>query len=285
MKFASPLRYPGGKGKLSDFVRDIVLLNDIQGGTYIEPFAGGASVALKLLFSELVNDIVINDIDRSIYAFWYCVLNHTDELCERISETPVSIELWREQKDVQRTKETADIIDLAFSTFFLNRTNRSGIIKGGVIGGNGQQGEWKMDVRFNKKDLIERIVKIAQYRDRIDLHCQDAIQFVNGIMPGLDEHTLIYFDPPYYNKGSALYVNHYGHQDHLALSNCIHGLDCKWLLTYDYTPQIIDMYRNSERRMLTLNYTAAIKEKGYEMIAFSDDLTIPIHAYSSISID
>lgn len=285
MKFASPLRYPGGKGKLSEFVKDVVLFNDIQGGTYIEPFAGGASVALKLLFSELVNDIVINDIDRSIYSFWYCVLNHTDELCERISNTPVSVEQWNEQKEVQRVKETADIIDLAFSTFFLNRTNRSGIIKGGIIGGKGQQGDWKMDVRFNKENLIERIIKIAQYRDRIDLHCQDAIQFVEDILPDLNEHSLIYFDPPYYNKGSALYVNHYGHQDHLDLSDFIHALNCKWLLTYDYTPQIIEMYRQSDRRMLTLNYTAAIKEKGYEMIAFSNELTIPTNSYSSISID
>lgn len=285
MKFASPLRYPGGKGKLINFAKDVVRANDIEGGTYIEPFAGGASVALNLLFSELVNDIVINDIDRSIYSFWYCVLNHTDELCSRVFKTPVSIDVWQEQKAIQKNKETADLIDLAFSTFFLNRTNRSGIIKGGVIGGKEQKGEWKMDVRFNRKDLIDRIEKIAIYRDRISLHCEDAIQFLEGILPNIDEHSLVYFDPPYYNKGSALYVNHYVHQDHVALSNYIHNLDCKWMLTYDYTPQIIELYRRSERRMLTLSYTASQKTKGYEMIAFSNGFTVPSRTYSSIIIE
>lgn len=283
--FDSPLRYPGGKRKLSGFVRDAVISNDIQGGTYIEPFAGGASVALYLLFNEYVNQIIINDIDRSIYSFWYCVLNHTDELCNMIEQAIISVDEWDRQKVVQSNKEDARLIDLAFSTFFLNRTNRSGIIKGGLIGGRNQSGDWKMDVRFNKTDLIKRIEKIALYRDRISLHGLDAIAFVNEVLPDIDDHTLIYFDPPYYNQGSALYVNHYTHEDHETLSTYIQQLNCKWMLTYDYTPQIVEMYHHVEKRLLTLSYTASKKVKGSEMLSFSNGFIVPEGKYSAITIE
>lgn len=285
VRFSSPLRYPGGKRKLAGFVKDAVIKNDIQGGTYVEPFAGGASVALYLLFNEFVNQIIINDIDRSIYAFWYCVLNNTQELCNRIKQTAITMDEWENQKAVQQEKEQAELLDLAFSTFFLNRTNRSGIIKGGVIGGKEQTGEWKMDVRFNKADLIKRIEKIALYRDRISLHCLDSIAFINEILPDIDDHTLIYFDPPYYNQGSALYVNHYTHENHVELSRYIQRLNCKWMLTYDYTPKIIEMYRDVEKRLLTLSYTASQKVKGSEMLAFSNKFIIPEGKYSAITIE
>jgi DNA adenine methylase len=285
MQFDSPLRYPGGKRKLAGFVRDAVIQNDIQGGTYVEPFAGGASVAFYLLFNEYVNQIMINDIDRSIYSFWYCVLNRTEELCSRIEQTAISMEEWERQKLVQSDKENAELLDLAFSTFFLNRTNRSGIIKGGVIGGKNQAGEWKMDVRFNKGNLVKRIEKISLYRDRISLHCADSIAFVNEILPDIDGHTLIYFDPPYYNQGSALYVNHYTHEDHEELSNYIQQLNCKWMLTYDYTPKIVEMYHDVEKRLLTLSYTASQKMKGSEMLAFSNNFIVPDGQYSAITIE
>jgi DNA adenine methylase len=285
MIYPSPLRYPGGKKKLKDFIVDAVIENGIQGGTYVEPFAGGASVALYLLFMEYVNTVIINDIDRSIYSFWYSVLNNTDDLCDLIRNTPVTMESWEIQKYIQDHKDTTDYLSLGFSTFFLNRTNRSGIIKGGVIGGKNQNGKWKMDVRFNIDDLIKRIRKVALYKSRIQIYNEDAIDFVNIIRPRLNNQTLIYFDPPYYTKGAALYANHYTHDDHVELSNFIQGLEFKWILTYDYTPDIIDMYRNVEKRLLTLSYTAANKIKGSEMIAFCDNFIVPNGKYSAITIE
>ncbi len=285
MVFPSPLRYPGGKKKLARFIIDSIIENDLQDGTYIEPFVGGASVALNLLFLEYVKNIIINDIDRSIYAFWHSVLYETEPLCRLINETPVTIEEWHRQKMVQAQKENIDFLTLGFSTFFLNRTNRSGIIKGGVIGGKNQSGHWKMDVRYNKVDLINRIKKIALYESRIQIYNEDAINFLNIIRPELNQQSLIYFDPPYYNQGAALYANHYTHDDHVELSQYIQALDCKWILTYDYTPNIIEMYRDTEKRLLTLSYTASQKTKGNEMLAFCDRFKIPQNKYSSITIE
>lgn len=284
MQFASPLRYPGGKNKLAKFVADVVIQNDIQGGTYVEPFAGGASIAFHLLFRELVNTIIINDMDRSIFSFWYAVLNYTDRLCKMILDTAVNMEEWEKQKRIQNDKHHVGELELAFSTFFLNRTNYSGIINGGVIGGKSQEGKWKMDARYNKRDLVRRIEKIALYRNRILLYNKDAIDFAVEIEEMLDENSLIYFDPPYYNKGSALYINHYTHDDHVTLARFIQSLECKWILTYDCTPCIIEMYRQVQKRRLTLSYTAAKKVQGVEMLASSDNLVLPTGKYGSISV-
>ncbi len=284
MVFPSPLRYPGGKRKLSSYIEEIVCTNDIQGGTYIEPFAGGANIALYLLFKEFVNQIIINDLDRSIYAFWHSVLYNTEDLCRLINDTPVNMESWRQQREVQQQKDQVDLLQLGFSTFFLNRTNRSGIIRGGVIGGKKQNGEWKMDVRFNKEELIYRIKKIARYEGRIELHNEDAIAFINNILNQIDEKTLIYFDPPYYHQGAALYANYYSPRDHAVLADYIQNLNCKWMLTYDHADEVIALYRNAERHILSLSYTAQEKTRGNEMIAFSPLINAPTGKYSSVTI-
>lgn len=285
MAYPSPLRYPGSKKKLSEFVRDVIIDNDLLGGTYIEPFAGGASVALYLLFTEHVNSIIINDADPSIYAFWYAVLNDTERLCKLIEETPVSVIEWDKQREIQKRKNECDFLELGFSTFFLNRTNRSGIIRGGIIGGRNQTGKWKIDCRYNKSELIKRIEKIARYSNRISIYNQDAIEFITEIGTQIDERTLIYFDPPYYNQGAALYANFYTHDSHVQLAQFIQQLDCKWMLTYDYTPDIVTLYRDVEKRLLTLSYTAAQKVVGSEMIAFCSQLAIPDGRYSSVKIE
>lgn len=284
MKYPSPLRYPGGKRKIASFIADAIVANKLEGGTYVEPYAGGASVALQMLFTEHVNSIVINDVDRSIYAFWHSVVYETERLIQKIYDTPVTMQEWYKQKDIQNLKQDIDLLTLAFSTFFLNRTNRSGILGGGVIGGINQAGKWKMDARFNKTSLIERIKRIALYGDRIQIFNKDAIDLIRYLEPVLDERTLIYFDPPYYKQGATLYAYHYTHADHIELSDFILNLDYKWILTYDYTPQIIEMYAGVEKRRLTLSYTAANKTKGKEMIAFCSHFIIPDAEYKSISI-
>lgn len=191
----SPLRYPGGKGKVANFLKLVFLRNNLIGQNYAELYAGGASVALALLYEEYASHIFINDLNYSIYAFWYSVLNHTDALCTRIQNTAVTIEEWHEQKSVQKS-EQPELLDLAFSTFFLNRTNRSGIISGGVIGGKSQSGQWKLDARYNKLDLISRIQKISRYKSRITLTRHDAASYIKDILPTSSQKHISISRPP-----------------------------------------------------------------------------------------
>lgn len=270
----SPLRYPGGKSRVSKFVAKLIEENNIIKGNYVEPFAGGAGVALTLLFSEAVDNIFINDKDKSIYAFWYSILNHTNEFINKIISTNVTIEEWLKQRDIQKNENT-DMFYLGFSTFFLNRTNRSGIIKGGVIGGKDQAGKWKLDVRFNKEALIKKIQRISAYKEHIHIYNMDAIDFLNKEVTKLNiNNTLIYLDPPYYAKGKQLYMNFFEHEDHVKLYDVINKLQYLWLVSYDNQKEIKDIYKNKPELTIEYNlrYTAGIKGSGQEIMFASDNL-------------
>ena len=274
MGIYSPLRYPGGKGKIVPYIKRLIKKNSLVSGVYVEPYAGGAAVALSLLFEEYVDKIIINDIDPSIYAFWYSVLNNTDKLCELIEKTPLTITEWRKQKDIQKQKN-CDLLTLGFSTFFLNRTNRSGILVAGPIGGLKQEGTWKMNARYNKPALIERIKRIALYKNRIEVYNKDAIDLVKSLKASLPSNTIFYFDPPYYVKGKELYLNYYEYKDHEALRNEINSIsNPKWVVTYDNVQPIRDLYKTYRKKNFLLNYSAGNHNKGEEVMIFSDNLNI-----------
>lgn len=274
IKFVSPLRYPGGKLKVVDYVKRLFEVNDLMDGTYIEPYAGGASVALTLLFSEYASRIKINDIDRSIYAFWYSVLNETEALCRLVVDTPVNMETWHAQRDVQQHKQEVELLELGFSTFFLNRTNRSGILSGGVIGGKNQDGNFKIDARFNKEDLIERIESVAEYADRIELTSMDAVELIKSIKKPT-EKTFCYLDPPYYVKGRDLYLNYYNDDDHKAIAKAIKKYKGKWIISYDAVDFIRELYKKYRQKEYYLSYSAGNPAKGREIVVYSDGLNIP----------
>ncbi|NOT04743.1 MAG: DNA adenine methylase [Anaerolineales bacterium] len=276
MPFFSPLRYPGGKRRLVNFMKTIIQQNGLLHGAYIEPFAGGASVGLALLFDGYVNHIYINDLDRSVYAFWYSVLHKTEELAKLIQETPVTMSEWYKQRDIQKNKKYETLVRLGFSTFFLNRTNRSGIISGGVIGGKEQNGDWKLDCRFNKTELVGRIRKIAENKRKISLYNKDASTFIQTELPQIEHNSLVYLDPPYYVKGQQmLYVNYYEPDDHKSIANSISQITQQWVISYDDVPEIRLLYRKYESLAYKLHYTVQDKYKGNEILFFCDRLVIP----------
>jgi DNA adenine methylase len=283
-QYPSPLRYPGGKGKVANYVKLLVLHNDLVGVDYVEPYAGGASVALGLLFEGLVGHVHINDVDRSVHAFWVSVLEHTDALCDRIASTPMSMEEWRRQRAVQ-AEPGQDPLALGFSTFVLNRTNRSGIITGGVIGGYDQTGPWKLDARWDPDQLIARIQKIGRHRNQITLTNLDAAE-VLSMWSQRSARALLYLDPPYYRKGQMLYTNFYEHQHHVDIAAQVRELPHPWLVSYDAVPEILDLYGAAGQRSYELNYTAQMRYHGSEVLFMSDglvDINTPSPAGVSIA--
>lgn len=275
--YYTPLRYPGGKGKLAEFVKAIIRENGLTDGDYAEPYAGGSAVAMELLLHDYVSRIHINDLNSSIYAFWHSVLNETDALCALIEQTPVNMDVWYQQKAIQSNLDRHSLLEVGFSTFFLNRCNRSGIIKAGVIGGKGQTGKWKLDARFNKSDLIKRIAAIARHKRRISLYNLDAAELITRVLPGLPEKTLVYLDPPYYVKGEGLYDSYYFHDDHALIARLVGSKITKqrWIVSYDDAPQIAEMYAAYRSMTYRLSYSAQERVKGGEIIFFSDNLFIP----------
>ena len=274
MKFISPLRYPGGKNRLAKFVALVCEKNDIN-GHYIEPYAGGASVALHLLLNGYVQDITINDLDRSIYAFWYSVLCDTEKLCKKIEETDITMANREKQRKIQKNKKEADLLDLGFSTLFLNRTSYSGILDGGPIGGREQKGVYTLDCRFNKTDIIERIRTIAKYKKHIHLFNLDALALIEKKERESEGgSTIFYFDPPYYLKGQSLYMNAYEHDDHKRVSEKIKQIkNAEWIVSYDNTPQIVELYNEFRKKIFSLTHTAYEIREGKEIVFFSDGIS------------
>jgi len=273
--FASPLRYPGGKGRLGPWLAGLMRHNRISGGWYVEPYAGGAGAAIYLLTQGYVDHIVINDLDPAVHAFWWAVLNDTENFLSLLEETPVTMEYWYRQKEVHADPDSFTPTEIGFATFFLNRTNRSGILKGGVIGGKNQDGPYPLHARFNKTDLAERIENVANLADHITLRNDDALTLLADIAKDLPSRSLIYLDPPYYQKGSQLYRNHYQPEDHKQIADYVLEMTTPWVVTYDNCPEIRDLYCECQEVQFSLHYSTASARPLATEVMFYGNLAIP----------
>ena len=274
----TPLRYPGGKGKLASYIKALLQANSLLDGEYVEPYAGGAAIALELLLHEYVSKIHINDVSRPIFSFWRSVLDHTEELSRLVIDTPLTVAQWDKQKKILSHPLDHDDLSLGFATFFLNRTNRSGILNGGIIGGRDQTGPWKIDARFNAAELVHRIVAIARMKKRIALTRKDALKFLEAGSVKWPEKTLVYLDPPYYVKGRELYYDFYKPEDHAAVAACVRDrlLRQQWIVSYDNVPAIRQLYEGECYMTYDIGYSASeTSKRGSEVMFFNKRLKIP----------
>lgn len=270
----SPLRYPGGKGMLYSRLLQIIRENNLTSNTYIEPYAGGAGAALSLLISGQVENIVINDLDPAIYSFWRSVTEDSKEFSDLIRNSTLSIDEWEKQRYIYNNPSKHDYIQLGYATFYLNRTNRSGIITGGPIGGKYQLGNYKIDARFNRESLLERIRLIGLYSKRIVVTNMNGVEVICKY--STEKNSFIYADPPYFEKAGSLYLNSFKKYDHEELANCLNSLkNSLWILTYDNVPDVYKLYSNRKKILYSLNYSAHRAVKASEIMVFSDELNIP----------
>lgn len=269
----SPLRYPGGKVKLYPFMEQLIRQNTVDPPIYVEPFAGGAGLALELLFNGNVERIMINDLDPAIYSFWYSITNEETFylFINRVNEVDININEWKIQKEIYMHQDIHNKLELGFATFFLNRCNRSGILKAGPIGGQKQNGNYRIDCRFNKDRLIPLLRKIYDNRNRIDVTNLNAEEFIEYIDMNYD-NLFIYLDPPYVDKGYQLYKNSFTKEDHVSLSKKIKKLKNKWFVTYDNTNLIKELYSDCKTEIFNIQYSAGSKRVENEIAVYSDSI-------------
>lgn len=281
LKNYSPLRYPGGKRKLYPFV-SAVIKNTGERKVYIEPFAGGAGIALLLLVNNDVDEIVINDYDKAIYSMWKAILTQTKKFLDKLNSVEITVDEWNKQKKIYTSQNKKYSFELGFAAFFLNRVNRSGILSAGPIGGLDQKGDYSIDARFNKYDLSKRIRAIAKYKKRIHVYNHDVRRFLASYLPQYENRAFVYFDPPYFNKGKQLYKNFFVEKDHQEIHNLIDNLQCPWMVTYDNTKEIKDIYANHLCWYFDLIYGVANSGKNSEVLFISDERLLPDRLDESI---
>ncbi|MDI9347091.1 MAG: hypothetical protein QM538_01120 [Methylacidiphilales bacterium] len=273
-EFSSPLRYPGGKTRLAFFLYKAIEKNFFENEKIIlvEPYAGGAGASLKLLFSGKVDRIIINDLDKAISAFWKIVIADTNFLIDKIKKVNIDIEEWKKQKEIYNNPSSS-IKDLAFATLFLNRTNRSGIIEGGPIGGMEQLGFWNVQARFTKNTIISRLEKIKNFKNKISFRNLDGIRLLKQLEKNKCKNRyFIFIDPPYYQKGKSLYLNHYIDKDHKELLKLLEKSSLKWVMTYDDVVYIQNLYDKFKKNKFTINHSAFEARQGKEILIFSDNV-------------
>lgn len=275
-RYQTPLRYPGGKQRLAPFILELLVENGGIGGHYVEPYAGGAGIALELLLHNHVSHVHLNDSSLPVYAFWNSVLSRPEEMCRRISSASLDVEEWKKRREIVRQPAEHDELEIGFSAFYLNRCNRSGVLTGGLIGGLQQTGDWKMDARFPRNELIRRVEAIASRKEAITVKNWDAERFILDYVPHLPTNTLVYCDPPYFEKSSRLYLDRYERKDHARIAQIIqNSLQRKWVVSYDATVEILNYYNDRTTIQYLMQYNATTVYKGTEVFIFSDDLKLP----------
>src|SRR3546814_11966767 len=114
-----------------------------------------------------------------------------------------------------------------------------------IIGGRAQSGDWKIDARFNRPELADRISKIGAASSRIEISMSDAADLLKKYSTDDNFRTLVYLDTPYFEKGRQLYYNYYSEDDHAVIADVLRVLASRFLLlvSYDSVPQFAALYR------------------------------------------
>lgn len=279
----SPLRYPGGKARLAEFLSSVVHANDLEDAVYVEPYAGGAGAALALLYAEDVQSILINDADPRIHAFWRAAIDQTDAFLSLIEDVELSVDEWKRQREVYANPIANDTLALGFATFYLNRTSRSGIIhNAGPIGGLDQTGNYKIDARFNRAGLIQRVRHIGMYADRIDVSNLDGLELLQSLVDESEPH-FVYLDPPYYVKGGELYLNQFTPEQHAALARFFDNpYPHNWIMTYDNVGEVAALYDKHNQQTFDLSYSAYERRLGKEVLIFPDVVSVPAKSHEML---
>jgi DNA adenine methylase len=258
----SPLRYPGGKRRLAPYIVETLRLNGLRPHLYIEPFAGGASVAIQLLHENMVEQIALGEKDPMVAGFWKAVFTDHERLIAELRRLEPTLENWTYYR---RTRPRTPL-GWAVKCLFLNRTSFSGILSptAGPIGGHQQTSEYTIGCRFPIKRLEQRITQIAAYANRVAFIHEGDWQEVVGRTRQLGythDQIFYYLDPPFYEKAERLYRYYFYEPDHQMLHHQLSELDANYILSYDAAEPIVARYSSNGNgpRHVDLLYSATAR--------------------------
>ena len=250
----SPLRYPGGKSRALKQILPHVPLNMSE---FREPFVGGGSVffAIRSLFQDRINTYWINDLNYDLYCFWKEVRDNAPNLVATLREIYTTttdgralFEKLTQAKDhLNQHRDALSEFQRAVRFFILNRITFSGIVDSG---GYSQSAYEK---RFTDSS-IERVKNISPYLSGTKITNGDYTEalFQDG------DNVFIFLDPPYWKAmESKLYgVRGTLHTafDHVQFAENMRKCKHKWLITYDDSPVIRELFAFADIQEWTLQY-------------------------------
>lgn len=269
--------YPGGKSRIAKrLIPQISPL--LQGASgYCEVFAGGFSFGLQLLEQWRPGVIHLNDLDADLYSLWYMVLHRPEELCEDVLRAPVSPELFYElQRKIlgRREFEEGQIRERAIDKLVVTKISFSnlGEMAGSPVGGVGQTGKWKFDVRW-KPDLI------VKYLMRTHELLRDAFltrQSFEELLPTIPADTVVFLDPPYYVGGPKCYKHSFSEEQHVLLAELLRDAKFRWFMTYDDCRVVRNLYSWANVSPFRYKYSMSSTNRGGKEHNYGDELLISV---------
>jgi DNA adenine methylase len=280
----SPFRYPGSKAGLADYTTTFINENLLTGCRFYETHAGGGALGLALLSRGVISKLTLIERDPLIYAFWKAATTRCDELCAELKKIEVSLATWNALQRYRRIRNPTDtsIVRLGLAGLFFNRTNFSGVLAAGPIGGMKQGSRYKISCRFNRDDLIQRIVAINTHAREISIVYSDAVSFLRRNARQMSTHSLAYIDPPYYQQGPRLYRYHYSARQHQRLAEFICAQQFPWFVSYDRHPAVRKLFDGQKVVPITLNYAVKEARRAEELLI--SNLALPEPVYSGEGI-
>ena len=268
MKLTNPLRYPGSKASFASSVGAFVTACGYTGFEIVEPFAGSASVSIDLVSSGVCSKAILIERDPLLYAFWSAVFFDTRRLCNRINKLSIDLGTWHDLRPLLaiNSPDEYELIDLAVAGLFFNRTNFSGVLHAGPIGGQQQKSVYKVNCRFNKDDLIARIRAIAKLQNRVEVIFSDALGFLETQKEAVNQNRFYYVDPPYFVQGEKLYRYSFELSQHKQLAKVLSELKAPWLLSYDRHPVIEMLYERYASSGFKFKYSSKIRKVEREFL-------------------
>jgi len=231
----SPLRYPGGKSRA---IKQIMPYVPATMQEYREPFVGGGSVflAVKSLFRQRIERYWINDLNHDLYCFWKYARDNIGELVGEIEAFKRGYddgrELYRFLKDDNNMRSE---FDRAVRFFIMNRITFSGVAD---AGGYSQQA---FEKRFTWSS-VERLEKLGPILQKVHITHDDY----EPLLKQDGENVFIFLDPPYwsatesglYGKRGELHTSF----DHERFADKMRQCKHQWLITYDDSPKIRELF-------------------------------------------
>ncbi|QOT19275.1 DNA adenine methylase [Paenarthrobacter sp. YJN-5] len=282
-RYASPLRYPGGKARMAPWLTDTFegLLGPMDVEIWLEPFGGGAGAALTALCTGKVPEAWIVEANPALAAFWTTVMNDGPALAARVERTIPTLALFQESREnvgAALAGEHLNVFDLGLSAFILNRCSRSGMIlpSVGPIGGKMQAGQHTIAARFNAGALADRIRAVHALGDRFKVFAGDGISFLEDLPDsGVQDEVFCFVDPPYIGVGNDLYAVGMDDDLHQRLARALNRLTTPWLLTYDAHPRVPLLYPGSHVVEFDIPHTAGSSRVGTEYLVLGPGMDLP----------